>query len=58
MYAACSFVVRDAVNVGGVGDFARVWVWLAVSLWVVVLAGMTRRGLELAGAAPMNRQGA
>src|SRR5262249_55086371 len=54
MYAACSFDVRDAVSVGGVGDFARVWVWLAVSLWLVLLAGIARRGLALARAAPMN----
>src|SRR5262249_16660315 len=54
MYAACSFDVRDAVSVGGVGHFARVWVWLAVSLWLVVLAGMTRRGLALARVSPMN----
>jgi len=47
MYAACSFALRDAVGVGGVGDFARAWVWLAVSIWLVVLAGITRRGADV-----------
>ncbi len=44
MYAACSFVVGTATHVTGVSDFARVWVWVAVAVWAVVLGAMIGRG--------------
>ena len=44
MYAACSFVVGTAAHVGGISDFARVWVWVAVAVWAVVLVAMIGRG--------------
>jgi len=48
MYAACSFVVGAAVRAGGITDFARVWVWAGLVLWLVVFAAMLRRGEQLA----------
>jgi tellurite resistance protein TehA-like permease len=48
MYAACSFVVGAAVHAAGIIDFARVWVWAGVAVWLVVFVAMLRRGLELA----------
>jgi tellurite resistance protein TehA-like permease len=47
MYAACSFVVGKAVVASEITDFARVWVWVAVAVWLVVFAGMLHRGLQL-----------
>jgi tellurite resistance protein TehA-like permease len=47
MYAACSFAVGDAAGADGLVTFARVWIWVAVAVWVVVGAGMLRRGLAL-----------
>ena len=44
MYAACSFVVGTAAHVPGISDFARVWVWVAVAVWAVVLVAMIGRG--------------
>ena len=48
MYATCSFVVGTTAHAGGITSFARVWVWVAVALWVVVLVAMLRRGVEAA----------
>src|SRR5437763_5009821 len=45
--AACSFVVGDAVGAPAITDFERAWVWVAVGLWLVVFAGMLRRGARL-----------
>jgi tellurite resistance protein TehA-like permease len=47
MYAACSFVVGDVENIGGLVDFARVWTWVAFAFWLVVLVALLRRGLAL-----------
>ena len=44
MYAACSFVIATLTHASGITDFARVWVWVAVAVWLVVFAGMLRRG--------------
>jgi len=43
MYAACSFVVGAAAHVHVITDFAEVWVWAALVVWVVVLVAMVRR---------------
>jgi tellurite resistance protein TehA-like permease len=48
MYAACSFLVGAAADAPAITDFARVWVWVGVVVWVVVFAAKLRRGLELA----------
>jgi tellurite resistance protein TehA-like permease len=48
MYAACSFAVGAAVHAPGITDFARVWIWAGVAVWLVVFVAMLRRGLEFA----------
>ena len=56
MYAACSFVVGAVTSTGGIADFARVWVWVAVAVWFAVFAAMVARAPTLAapraGSAP------
>jgi Voltage-dependent anion channel len=52
MYAACSFIVGEAIKALGITEFAEIWVWVAVAVWLVVFAGMLRRGLQLAGGEP------
>lgn len=47
MYAACSFVVGAVTQTSGITDFARVWVWVALAVWLVVFAGMIRRAPRL-----------
>jgi hypothetical protein len=42
MYAACSFVVGTEAGAGGLMDFAKIWVWVALAVWVVVFAGAIR----------------
>jgi voltage-gated anion channel len=51
MYAACSFVVGKLTEIGGIVDFARVWVWVALAVWLVVFAGMVARIPQLASPA-------
>jgi hypothetical protein len=48
MYAACSFIVGAAAHAPGITDFARVWVWAGVGVWLVVFVAMLRRGFRLA----------
>jgi len=43
MYAACSFVVGAVTSTPAIGDFARVWVWVALAVWAVVSAAPVRR---------------
>lgn len=43
MYAACSFVVGELSGIAGITDFARVWVWVAFAVWLLVLVAMLRR---------------
>lgn len=43
MYAACSFVTDSAAGVPAATSFARVWVWVAVALWVVLSLAACRR---------------
>ena len=45
MYATCSFVTRDVLEVRGVADFARAWVWVAFAVWLCVALGFARRVL-------------
>jgi len=47
MYAACSFGVGALTRTKGITDFAHVWVWVAVAVWLVVFAGMLRRASNL-----------
>lgn len=43
MYAVCSFAVARAAGVGGLADFARVWIWVAFAAWLAAVAGLLRR---------------
>jgi hypothetical protein len=47
MYAACSFVVGTVAAISTATSFARVWVWVALAVWAVVLAAMLRRTVEI-----------
>jgi tellurite resistance protein TehA-like permease len=47
MYAACSFVVGDVKDISGLTDFARVWTWFAVALWLVVAVASLRRSAAI-----------
>ena len=47
MYGACSFVVGAAAGARGVADFARVWVWVGVAVWLSVFLAMLARGRQL-----------
>ncbi|MDE3130317.1 MAG: tellurite resistance/C4-dicarboxylate transporter family protein [Acidobacteriota bacterium] len=54
MYAACSFEVGAVTGTAGIGDFARVWVWVAVAVWALVFAAMLGKAPRLL-AAPARR---
>jgi hypothetical protein len=43
MYSVCSFAAGSVAHVGGLTDFARVWVWVALAAWAVVAAWTVRR---------------
>ena len=47
MYAACSFVVGPLTHARGITDFGRVWVWVALAVWLVVFGAMLRRAPAL-----------
>jgi hypothetical protein len=47
MYAACSFAVGQVTGITGIGGFARVWTWLAVTVGVFVFAGLSRRSWQV-----------
>jgi tellurite resistance protein TehA-like permease len=49
MYAACSFVVGSVAHATAITDFARVWVWIAVALWLVVALGTVRSAAVVPG---------
>jgi hypothetical protein len=48
MYGVCSFIAAAAAHAPALADFARVWIWVGVAVWLVVFAGMLRRGWHLA----------
>ena len=50
MYAACSFIVGAVTGIGGITEFARVWVWVALAVWILVCVAMLRRAPQLAAA--------
>ncbi len=49
MYAACSFVVGALTSTTGITGFARVWVWVALAVWLLVFAAMAGRARQLFG---------
>jgi hypothetical protein len=51
MYAACSFVVGKLNRAPAITEFARVWVWIALAVWLVVFGAMVERSRQLIGGA-------
>jgi Voltage-dependent anion channel len=47
MYAACSFVVGAAATAPAITNFARIWVWAGVAVWLSVFLAMLGRGRQL-----------
>ena len=47
MYAACSFAVGTAAGAPGIADFARIWVWAGVAVWLSMFLAMLARGRQL-----------
>jgi tellurite resistance protein TehA-like permease len=47
MYAACSLAVGQVTGITGIGTFGRAWTWLAVTVGVVVFAGVSRRSWQV-----------
>lgn len=43
MYAACSFLEGTVAGVPAITDFARVWIWIAVAVWLAASVGTVRR---------------
>jgi tellurite resistance protein TehA-like permease len=43
MYAACSFLVGTVARATAITEFARVWIWVAVTVWLAVSVGTIRR---------------
>ena len=43
MYAASSFALSQVTGITWISTFARVWTWLAVTVSLIVLAGLIRR---------------
>jgi hypothetical protein len=42
MYAACSFIVGADARIPGITAFARVWVWVALVVWLAAAFGAFR----------------
>ncbi len=40
MYAACSFLAGSVTGISPITDFARIWTWVALGVWLVVLTSM------------------
>jgi tellurite resistance protein TehA-like permease len=51
MYAAMSFALGAQLRAPALVDFARVWVWVAVAVWALVVIGTARRLRRGAGSA-------
>ncbi len=47
MYAVCSFVVGIAVHVSAITSFARVWAWVALTVWAIVFGALVRRAVRV-----------
>jgi tellurite resistance protein TehA-like permease len=57
MYAVCSFIVGAAAHAPAIAEFARVWVWVGLAVWLVVSAGMLRRARSLSTYQPPSTTG-
>ena len=49
MYAACSYVVGTTAAAPAITEFARVWTWAGVAVWLVVAVATLRVGLHVPG---------
>lgn len=47
MYAACSFTVGEIDSIDPITAFARVWVWVALAVWLLVTSGLVRAAWAL-----------
>jgi tellurite resistance protein TehA-like permease len=45
MYAVCSIATGSTSGIGGISNFGRVWIWVALTVWTVVLVGMFSRAV-------------
>lgn len=52
MPTTASFIVGAAANAPTITEFARVWVWAAVAVWLITFAAMLRRGTQLVRGEP------
>jgi tellurite resistance protein TehA-like permease len=52
MYAACSFLTAAAAQSEAIADFAKVWVWLSVAVWLIVFLATLARVAELTRSTP------
>lgn len=43
MYAVCSYAAGAAAAIGGIGDFASAWTWIALAVWLATTLGFLRR---------------
>jgi tellurite resistance protein TehA-like permease len=47
MYAACSFTVGALAHAGAITSFARVWVWVALASWAIVIEATIGRAVKV-----------
>lgn len=57
MYAACGFATGATLHVSAITEFARVWVWVALAVWVTTLAGAVRAAASPRRIARAHRRG-
>jgi uncharacterized membrane protein YoaK (UPF0700 family) len=43
MYAACGFAVGATAGSRPITDFAKIWVWVSLAVWLIVSAAMLGR---------------
>jgi len=43
VYAPCSFAIGAVAHSRLITDFAKIWVWVSVALWLIVSAAMVGR---------------
>jgi hypothetical protein len=48
MYAACSGLGGSAAHASVMTTFSRIWVWIAVAVWLVVSAATVARTVQIA----------
>ncbi|HEY5429933.1 MAG TPA: tellurite resistance/C4-dicarboxylate transporter family protein [Solirubrobacteraceae bacterium] len=48
MYAASSFTLGTTVHTAAITSFARVWIWVALAVWLIVFAAMLHHAPQIA----------